>query len=98
MVSSAVALTFVLTKQLGKKTNEEKPKARKTGVTIQKTFISDEDDFEEPSLFTGKTAESSEKEEIVRKGKCKILERIESSSEGEDEKIFMEMYKAYQYS
>lgn len=93
-----MAVTFVLTRQLGKKTVEEKPKPKKTAISIQKTFISDEEDFEEPSLFTGKTAESSEKEEIVRRSKSKILERIETSSEGEEEKIFMEMYKAYQYA
>ena len=79
-----MALTFLLTKHLATKTVDDKPKPKKTAVSIQKTFLSDEEDFEEPSLFTRKTAESSEKEEIVRRGKSKILERIESSSEGEE--------------
>lgn len=74
---------------------EEKPKNKKTVVSIHKTFISDQEDFDGPSMFTGKTAESSEREEVEKRCKEKILERL-SSSEGEDEKIFFEMYKTYQ--
>jgi hypothetical protein len=54
-----VAITIVLTRKFTKKTGEEKPKSKKNVVPIQKSFISDQEDFEEPSLFTGKTAESS---------------------------------------
>jgi hypothetical protein len=46
-------------------------------------------------MFTGKTAESSEKELVEKRCKQKILEKL-SSSEVEDEKIFFEMYKTYQ--
>lgn len=95
LVGSAVALTFLITKKMTKKTQEEKPKQKRTVVAIQKTFISDQEDFEEPSMFTGKTAESSEKEQIEKRCRMKILEKL-SSSEGEDEKIFFEMYKTYQ--
>jgi hypothetical protein len=46
LVTSAVALTFVITKTFSKKIEEEKPRSKKAVVAIQKTFISDQDDFE----------------------------------------------------
>ena len=61
-MTSAVALTYFLTRSSGKKGAEEKPKLKKMAVPIQKTFVSDEEEILEPSMFTGKTAESSEKE------------------------------------
>lgn len=73
LVTSAVALTYLLTRSSAKKGAEEKQRPKKMAVPIQKTFVSDEEENEEPSMFTGKTAESSEKELVEKRCKQKIL-------------------------